>query len=1118
MKPRPIEAVPDSVNGSGGVNRLYAVLYKVNEAMVRIREPQKLYEEACRIAVEDGRFLLAWIGFVEPDSECIRPGARFGRDDGYLDTIKLSLRDDVSEGQGPTGVALREGRAFINNDTENNPIMRPWRDEQLKRGFRSSASFPLSVDGKTVGVITLYAGEAGFFDEEEIRLLTALAEDFSFALESAATKEASSQLETATLLLEAAEQLNKWTDLPGLLEALVGMLLRILPGGRVNIGIATDDHSAMTMAAGGGRRPFPVGGIVPWDRLTSGARNALETGDTSIVDFELLDEGGIANEYGSRLALFVGLKFGERVLGQVGLDVPGERHDFSAGEIALVESIASQAAVAIENARLYESEHRAWQQAAQELATTTFLLEAAYELNKGLDLESLLLRLTEVAVRATRHTRVHAALLSDDLTYVTFVASVGDGRIPSGTVVQVDQLSGPTREALATGRTTVADVETLPEGKRGRFTETAAGRFGLVVPIVLEGRVLGHIAIDSPGERIEFAEREIAVFEAIAAQVAVAIERARLFDNQRQQAERASVLKELAEIGVTGFGVNDVAERFAQAIIGLLGASNAAIVLSDGVRLRPVALVGYPDDYVEKLDPMPDDALAAQAFRSGQARFITDVKAAEISDFTRTVSTALGFSSFAALPLGPSEAPIGAVGFVWQEVRRFDADEVAFLHSVVAEAALAIENARLFESERESARLSGALNEVNRAVHSTLEIDEVLQHALDAGVLALGCDSGAIEMREADGWVVRYQKGFSARDVGLHFSETDAPNATQAALRGAPLQIEDMSSTSDGINVGFVKKYGLRSVLAIPMFARGAVVGAGLFYTSKNARRFTDAEVDFGRKLGAVVSLGIENARLYAAERNTAQTLQRALLTLPDSIRDVDFASSYRSATESTLVGGDFYDIFELDDDRIGITIGDISGKGLSAAVLTSLVKDTIRAHANERAKTPGRILTLTNELVYRSTPTDVFATVFFGILDRSNGRLSFASAGHTTAAVLKLGCDLVTLPCRDPILGAFAHIEFGESQAHVGPDETLFLYTDGLTEARQGRELYGERRLFDLLSSSKGDRASDTVDRVRTDVLSFASGRLRDDLAILAVRRLETPPGQLADGAKAAS
>ena len=353
--------------GASGVNRLYAVLSKVNEAMVRVREPQALNDEACRIAVEDGHFLLAWIGFTQPGSDYIHPGAKFGHDDGYLDTIRLSLSGDVPEGRGPTGVALREGRPFINNDTANNPIMRPWRDEQLKRGFKSSASFPLKIEGKTVGVITLYAGETDFFDEEEVSLLTTLADDFSFALNSAAKNEASRKLETATLLLEAAEQLNKSMHLDILLDRLADIVLRATSHSRVYVGLLAEDRSQVVFAPNLGSEPLRVK-VLPWDGLSAPLREALTTGKTRVVDYSQVPEGqrGLADAINSRTALLVPIAFGERVFGHIDLDDPNETGIFDEREIEIVQGIASQAAIAIENARLFEAEQ-------QELSRTSLL-------------------------------------------------------------------------------------------------------------------------------------------------------------------------------------------------------------------------------------------------------------------------------------------------------------------------------------------------------------------------------------------------------------------------------------------------------------------------------------------------------------------------------------------------------------------------------------------------------------------------------------------------------------------------------------------------------------------------------------------------------------------------
>jgi len=164
------------------LNRLYTVLSRVNETMWRIREPKKLYEEACRIVVEDGLFRMAWIGMAEPGTLLVKPIAHWGFEDGYLDAVTISA-EDVPEGRGPTGIALREGKYNICNDFERDPRLQIWRAEALKRGYRSSAAFPLRIGTRVIGALTLYANEQLFFDDEEIQLIERLADDVAFAIE-----------------------------------------------------------------------------------------------------------------------------------------------------------------------------------------------------------------------------------------------------------------------------------------------------------------------------------------------------------------------------------------------------------------------------------------------------------------------------------------------------------------------------------------------------------------------------------------------------------------------------------------------------------------------------------------------------------------------------------------------------------------------------------------------------------------------------------------------------------------------------------------------------------------------------------------------------------------------
>lgn len=178
------------------LNRLYSVLSKVSEATVRIREPGELYQQVCRIVVEDGRFLMAWAGVVDQDTQRIRPVASSGVDDGYLELAHFSTID-IPAGRGPVGTAVREGRYDVCDDFEAESRMALWRDEALKRGYRSNAAFPLKAGARVVGALTLYADEPHFFDEELIKLLESLAENVSFAIESIDKEERRKRAEKA---------------------------------------------------------------------------------------------------------------------------------------------------------------------------------------------------------------------------------------------------------------------------------------------------------------------------------------------------------------------------------------------------------------------------------------------------------------------------------------------------------------------------------------------------------------------------------------------------------------------------------------------------------------------------------------------------------------------------------------------------------------------------------------------------------------------------------------------------------------------------------------------------------------------------------------------------------
>ena len=164
------------------ISKLYKMLGDINSANIHIRDRAKLFETACRLAVESGLFRMAWIGVIDHANGTVDPVARAGHVDGYLDGLNINIYDQTT-GYGPTAMSIKSGRYFGSNDIANDPRMAPWRNEALKRGYRSSIVFPLMQSGQIIGAFSLYFHETGSLTEDVIQLIGNLVEDISFTLD-----------------------------------------------------------------------------------------------------------------------------------------------------------------------------------------------------------------------------------------------------------------------------------------------------------------------------------------------------------------------------------------------------------------------------------------------------------------------------------------------------------------------------------------------------------------------------------------------------------------------------------------------------------------------------------------------------------------------------------------------------------------------------------------------------------------------------------------------------------------------------------------------------------------------------------------------------------------------
>ncbi|MDG4795252.1 SpoIIE family protein phosphatase [Micromonospora sp. WMMD1082] len=290
---------------------------------------------------------------------------------------------------------------------------------------------------------------------------------------------------------------------------------------------------------------------------------------------------------------------------------------------------------------------------------------------------------------------------------------------------------------------------------------------------------------------------------------------------------------------------------------------------------------------------------------------------------------------------------------------------------------------------------------------------------------------------------------------------------------------------------------------AVPLIARGQRLGTLAVGRHQRHRQDPD-EIAVLEDVARRAALAIENARIHAERRRVAQTLQQSLLppVLP-VVEGIGFAAEYVPTGGDADVGGDFYDVVPLPDGRWLVVIGDVSGKGVQAAAVTGLVRDVIRVLAGDGKPLPEVLGRLNETLVERGAGrycTLALAAVGPG----EGGRLDVGLhlAGHDRPVLLRSGGGPAAfVGTGGTALGLLDTIASPTSQIALGPGDCLVFYTDGVTERRRGRELFGTSRLRDAAAPLAGYSADVVAARLRSTAINFSVEAPRDDIAILVLR-----------------
>ncbi len=418
--------------------------------------------------------------------------------------------------------------------------------------------------------------------------------------------------------------------------------------------------------------------------------------------------------------------------------------------------------------------------------------------------------------------------------------------------------------------------------------------------------------------------------------------------------------------------------------------------------------------------------------------------------------------------------------------------------------------------ERENLQLRRAvdelsiLNELSAAIGASRDVQEVIQNIIKRSLKAVRAEQGVITL-----------VGEEATDPTRTLVRTMASSGQAEAyspdqnllgwmhLHKRPLVINE-PRTDDRFR-GVRWPDSISSIVSVPMIVQSRLIGILTLYNKKSgADGFSGEDQRLLAILAAQSAQVVENARLYAEERKLTEIRQQVRMAyeiqtnlLPHhapTIEGYDLAGLSIPASE---VGGDYFDYIAMDDGRLAVTLGDVSGKGMPAALLMANVQATLRAQT-----VPGSdantCLGQSNRLLCQSTRRGSFVTLFLGLLDYRRHVMTFANAGHNRPYVVRADGEVDTLTLGGLVLGFMPNHAYQQEERSFEVGETLVIFSDGVTEAFDpAGEQFGEERLIDLIRDLRGKPSRVITDTIVDRVRAFAGSREQsDDITLLVVRR----------------
>jgi GAF domain-containing protein len=808
---------------------------------------------------------------------------RFDRATQTLELIahRGLLPDDVerlrvrSLDQSHVGEVIRVGRPVV-TDLEASRLLTPEVAERVKAGgYRTQLALPIPVNGETWGVMALISRETRAFDADELTLLQAVAHQVGQAVARAALlaegREKSRRLET---LARLAQTLTATLSLDDVFHRVVDAAIELFGSSTAQLWLVDDDGQHVSRRAAAGSQPSPddvervavgeglVGRVVA-TREPLTAVDALR--DPRARNVERVRAEGVVS------VGMVPLLLGARVLGALTIGVRARR-EYTADELRLLGSLASHAANAINNAQLYR-------EATRQAQRMSALADLARMVSETLDFDPAAQRVADsvcslLGARSSCLYRVDpasGALLAFAASRETGPPYQWEPVLPGGTGIA--GLAFSQRRSVASADVLADSRITYTDAARARIEQEPRCAM-LAVPLMVQGQVFGALAVNDRVGRV-FDESEIRLAQTFADQSALALENARLYTEARRRRLEAEELARLARTLTESLDPQAVGERIAESVLALFQVRSSVLRLlrSDG-SLVALARGGRRREGSDVENDMPAgvgaSGRAAAEVRAVASMDIFNDPSLVLTDAVAAAMRRAGDAAVLAVPLRAKDRIIGTLSLGDVAGRVFTEAEVGLLQAFGDQAALALENARLFSLETARRGQIAVLAEAERELAPELDPGRLLTLIIERATRLFSAP-GVIYLADAGGMLVprAWTQGGGFGNMSLAPGQ-GVVGACAEQRRGL---IENDYATSPFALSKWVAM-GVRRAMAFPLAVQDRLLGVvAMNRAGPDAAPFSDDDLAVLESFAARAAIALENARLYEENRRQVEEL-----------------------------------------------------------------------------------------------------------------------------------------------------------------------------------------------------------------------------------------------------